>query len=371
MNQLVIDLDSLSPQRAQRIAQMVLAYAGTVEGGVAAPAAMHSREEREAFYTASARISKGETESLERVTLTPDQVAAVDETAGIPDSGHIAPGYGPVTAKQYEEFVTTGTIVGLDVKYPEQLQPAAPVAEPVGRLDPARVSPPPVPAPSTAAAAPLPTAPAEQQAGAPAAPSVPRPPVPAAPTPPVPTAPVSTGSPAPAVDSRGLPWDERIHSSSKATNADGSWRARRNMTDEQKAAVPGIEAELRARIGGKPVIAVPAGAGATAIIIDPSAGQSVSAAPLPPVPPVPAPTAPAPDGGTDASDSAAPANAVELVTRVTALGTLLAPEELQAACATVGLPDSPQAMLHLFAAAEKDPTLVGRLWAEIQAVMAS
>src|ERR1043165_8322493 len=34
---------------------------------------------------------------------------------------------------------------------------------------------------------------------------------------------------APDVDSRGLPWDERIHAGTKATNADGSWRNKRGV----------------------------------------------------------------------------------------------------------------------------------------------
>lgn len=33
-------------------------------------------------------------------------------------------------------------------------------------------------------------------------------------------------------DKRGVPWDERIHSSSKAMNADGSWRSRRGIAAE-------------------------------------------------------------------------------------------------------------------------------------------
>jgi hypothetical protein len=53
------------------------------------------------------------------------------------------------------------------------------------------------------------------------------------------------------LDSSGLPWDERIHSSSKEKTANGTWRARRNinkdLTPEQIAA---IEADLRAAIGG-------------------------------------------------------------------------------------------------------------------------
>lgn len=36
----------------------------------------------------------------------------------------------------------------------------------------------------------------------------------------------------PAVDSKGTPWDARIHSESKATVADGSWRKRRGVSDD-------------------------------------------------------------------------------------------------------------------------------------------
>ncbi len=46
------------------------------------------------------------------------------------------------------------------------------------------------------------------------------------------------------VDSRGVPWDERIHSTSKALNKDGSWRIRRGADDNQ---VRQIEASLARR----------------------------------------------------------------------------------------------------------------------------
>ena len=39
------------------------------------------------------------------------------------------------------------------------------------------------------------------------------------------------------VDSKGTPWDARIHSESKATVADGSWRKRRGVSDELFAEV--------------------------------------------------------------------------------------------------------------------------------------
>lgn len=48
--------------------------------------------------------------------------------------------------------------------------------------------------------------------------------------------------PTPDVDVRGLPWDERIHASSKAINADGTWRNKRGI---DKALLAQVEAELQ------------------------------------------------------------------------------------------------------------------------------
>lgn len=39
----------------------------------------------------------------------------------------------------------------------------------------------------------------------------------------------------PTTDSTGTPWDERIHSASKALNADGTWRLRRKLKDMDEA----------------------------------------------------------------------------------------------------------------------------------------
>jgi hypothetical protein len=56
----------------------------------------------------------------------------------------------------------------------------------------------------------------------------------------------SPGDPnAPAFDSSGLPWDERIHSSSRKTGKDGTWNKRRG--GPTGPALAAIEAELRAR----------------------------------------------------------------------------------------------------------------------------
>lgn len=53
------------------------------------------------------------------------------------------------------------------------------------------------------------------------------------------------------VDSTGTPWDERIHSTSKALNADGTWRLRRKPKDmgeeEWAALVESIKNELQYR----------------------------------------------------------------------------------------------------------------------------
>lgn len=51
---------------------------------------------------------------------------------------------------------------------------------------------------------------------------------------------------APAADTSGLPWDERIHSRNKGLNADGTWRKKRGVDGAMVAAV---EAELKMRGG--------------------------------------------------------------------------------------------------------------------------
>lgn len=61
--------------------------------------------------------------------------------------------------------------------------------------------------------------------------------------------PVNTA--APAFDAAGLPWDERIHSSTKDLNGDGKWRARRKSKGQpDDTTIAAVEAELRARVGG-------------------------------------------------------------------------------------------------------------------------
>ncbi|YP_010684639.1 hypothetical protein PQZ67_gp68 [Escherichia phage ZCEC13] len=65
----------------------------------------------------------------------------------------------------------------------------------------------------------------------------------------------------PTTDSTGTPWDERIHSTSKALNADGTWRLRRKpkgMDEEQWAAtIQRVQDELR--FPQEPVPVTPSG----------------------------------------------------------------------------------------------------------------
>lgn len=122
----------------------------------------------------------------------------------------------------------------------------------------------------------------------------------ATPVPTSPATPVADGIIAPSAetDTDGLPWDARIHASTKGKNADGRWKARRNTPADTVAAVT---AELRALMGvpAAPVGPTPStptdgaapadGAGQTATI-----PASPSSAPPPPPPPV-VPAAPAMD----------------------------------------------------------------------------
>lgn len=122
------------------------------------------------------------------------------------------------------------------------------------------------------------------------APTAPSAPTPAAPTAPAPSPQTSTDSDEEGddtdglgTDSDGLPWDERIHSSSKKKGKDGTWNKRRGGPDGEERAA--IEAELRASLtGGDEQPATPEA---------PAAPQAPTAPPPPPMPAPAAPEAPA------------------------------------------------------------------------------
>lgn len=54
------------------------------------------------------------------------------------------------------------------------------------------------------------------------------------------------------LDKDGLPWDERIHSSSKAKNADGTWRAKRGVDEKT---MNNVKASLQSTV--RPMVDVP------------------------------------------------------------------------------------------------------------------
>lgn len=94
-----------------------------------------------------------------------------------------------------------------------------------------------------------------------------------------------------AVDSEGIPWDARIHSETRKTNADGTWRYRRNLDAAVKQAV---YAELKAAAGQQvSPPAAPVGATGTSHIPMVAPPPPAAVAPPPPAAEVVAPPPPA------------------------------------------------------------------------------
>lgn len=89
------------------------------------------------------------------------------------------------------------------------------------------------------------------------------------------------------LDATGLPWDERIHASTKTKKADGSWTKRRGVQDSEYMAV---EAELRAKFPTLPTGGVPSAAMASPVVaaspVAEPVAQPVVAAPVPVAAPV-------------------------------------------------------------------------------------
>lgn len=193
---------------------------------------------------------------------------------------------------------------------------------------------PPAAASSIAGAVPLPIAPEATTANTlTATPTpVPLPPVPTAPGTVAPTASAAAPTiPASGVelDSKGLPWDERIHAGTKSKLKSGEWKAKKQV---HPALVASVEAELRARAAATPA-PVAAVQDAAAVF---AAAPGVPAAPAPFVPPA-APLAPAAPAAP--SVSADPTTFEQLMPRITAAVTagIIAPTAVGAACAAHGV----------------------------------
>ena len=193
------------------------------------------------------------------------------------------------------------------------------------------VVPAPLLVPSTAVAAPLPTAPVAPMPTLPQAATVP---VPPAPTPAAAaialTAPVAPSSLAGSVelDAKGLPWDARIHSSGKTLIKDGTWRYKGGVPPERIAAV---EAELR---GGLAPLAVPAA----------------------PIATIQAPAAPV-GASLPTTSVDVPQTFEQIMPRITAAVTAgkLQPGAIQAACSALGLASIVQL--------QTSPAFVPQVWA--------
>lgn len=206
----------------------------------------------------------------------------------------------------------------------------------VGATSPAVPLPPPVAAPSTAAVDQFLTAPAAPPAGQ--ALAFPLPVPPSAPSVAAPTA-AGTTSPAAVVeiDQDGLPWDQRIHSSSKEKNKDGRWRSKRGLNDE--GTVKRIEAELRATMAiPTPLPAVPS-------------------VPRPPSAPAVAPSIPLPPAATGST----PSDPTDFASLIAVLTPRLTPDRMPKIFEIVqsfGLPGLP--------ALQQRPDLVPAVWAKLK-----
>ena len=157
------------------------------------------------------------------------------------------------------------------------------------------------------------------------------------------------------LDSSGLPWDARIHASTKSKKKDGTWTALRGLNDGGK--VKQIEAELRAMAQGRQLGAIV---------------QAQSAAPLPGLPalaPVSAAASVPPGVGSlsvapatgAASVSPDPVTFEQLMPRVTqaTISGILPPTALQQVCGTLGLPS--------VVALQTNPAVVPHAWVQLKA----
>jgi len=90
------------------------------------------------------------------------------------------------------------------------------------------------------------------------------------------------------LDKNGFPWDARIYTSSKAKNADGSWRRKRGVDD---ATVALVEGELRRLMGIEAAPGLLDSASVVRVDLASPAPIALVPSPLPPPPPPPAPVA--------------------------------------------------------------------------------
>ena len=174
-------------------------------------------------------------------------------------------------------------------------------------------------------------------------------------------APPAAFAPGIEVDAQGMPWDNRIHSGSRAKVADGSWRQKRNLDPNLLAQVEG---ELRATMGlpaQEPVSAPAPAPVSPAGAFAPAAPEQIAPPPPPAaVVPVPPPfvanaapsvdpaaiTPPPPTPPAGVATTASPSNPVTfpaLMQKITQafIAKTLDQATIQGACQQVGLPSLP------------------------------
>jgi len=197
--------------------------------------------------------------------------------------------------------------------------------------------------PAAEAPAPAQAAVTEAPAPAPVAPPVAEAPTPASAQPPVTEEPAAepTGTNGVELDAEGLPWDARIHASTKTKKADGCWKAKRGVSAEL---VQQVTAELRQ------LMALPAPAPAT------EAPAPATEAPTPATE-APAPTPVAPPAPQAPTAEPAPADFMSLVGAIGRMG--VTQDQIQAAL-QASCPGQ-----HFQALAAR-PDLIPGFWAALQ-----
>lgn len=156
---------------------------------------------------------------------------------------------------------------------------------------------------------------------------------------------VSAAATAPAsnvpLDANGLPWDERIHAGTKGRNKDNTWTYKRGV---DKALIPQIEAELRARVAA---ISSPGLPGPSMGYVEPQADPAAA-------------FAASPVGGQPAA-SPDPQTFEQLMPRVSqaVAAKLMPPDAIGQACAMAGLASVVQL--------QQNPGFVPHVWATLKA----
>lgn len=159
---------------------------------------------------------------------------------------------------------------------------------------------------------------------------------------PGPVAQAGGSAPAVELDTEGLPWDERIHASTKSKVENGNWRAKKGLNDA--AFVAKVKAELRARVAVGMSAAMPPPATGAAVPFVPPVAPSLPAQPAVPSVPVGPPT-----------------TFEQLMPRITAACTagVVPMDALSAACAAHKLPS--------ITSLQQYPDFVGHVWRYLQA----